>query len=118
MSRFNIMNHLKTIVYDETNMRLFDMYVTEINGGANIPPTLELMGTLSDEPIELDPTTMKRIAEYNKKKELKILNEEIKDAEMEKKQLQREIKILQAKLEKCNKFIDDTFDGFYDDEED
>ena len=60
--------------------------------------------------IELDPTTMKRIAKYNKEVEIEKLNEEIKIKEKEIKELDNKLKDKEKRWEKVKKYIANIYD--------
>lgn len=60
--------------------------------------------------IELDPTTMKRIAKYNKEVEIEKLNEEIKIKEKEIRELDNKLKDKEKRWEKVKKYIANIYD--------
>lgn len=114
-------NDYKVLVYDNNNMTLFngclksvehnDNFVettTLIDGERSYIPintTTEFVCLLDEKIIELDPTTMKRIAVYNKDVELKEYQDKIKDAKKELKNLKNELKNEQNKYEEVINFI-------------
>lgn len=63
--------------------------------------------------VELDETTMKRIAKFNKEKELEEINMKIKDAKKRLKNYEEKLKCESSRLvslhDAVNKFIDSDF---------
>lgn len=102
---------------ENDEMRVYDCYVSEVKRreGINFDCTsledtvTKTMYIPSDEATavfnirevvaELDPTTMKRIAKYNKDKELEELNNKIQSAEDRLKRLNDEMAEKEKKLE-------------------
>lgn len=64
--------------------------------------------------VELDPTTMKKIAKYNKEVELENIQREIKFKKDELKALEEEIKDRQDRISKIHELVE----KIYDDDED
>ena len=75
------------------------------------------------ENIELDPTTMKRIAAYNKTQECKRLDKEIKEKEEKIKELDEKLKDKEKRWKKVKEFVANIYEidldnDDYDDSDD
>ena len=130
---------------EKDEMRVYDCYISKVDHNPNVfdctmidDMTTRTMFIPNDEATavfnikevvaELDPTTMKRIARYNKDKELEELNYKIQSAEDRLKCLNAEMEEKEKKLELMQELLrqiweDDCFDeGKYshieDDDED
>ena len=68
--------------------------------------------------IELDPTTMKRIAVYNKQQECKRLDKEIKEKQEKIKELDDLLKDKEKRWDKVKSYIKKIYEINSDDEED
>lgn len=141
---------MKCILYDENNLTLEDYNVLQFNSAYN-PPIMECtpldsMGSTyvngllehtincvvdpTTKKIELDPTTMKKIAMYNKSVEFIKINEQIKEKERTKKYLENELNKLSdmsicikellheyidnSEYKDFEKFLKDKFSDNYD----
>lgn len=121
------------LFYDDNGMRVFDCSLFEIQppeqteidvAGLEDMQTYKIIRTgtkatasitLGEIKVELDPTTMKRIAKYNLGKDLEELNRQIKSREDRLKLLDEEMEIKENKLNFmqniCQKiWNDDCFD--------
>lgn len=117
-------NKFQVICYSEDDMRCYNVInatVTVENPEWDEPCSLDrqrisgLAETTIDfetsrVPIELDPTTMKRIAKYNKEVELESLNRKIEKKNEELKKLECEKQNLEKKLDNMKNFIKDFFE--------
>lgn len=68
--------------------------------------------------MELDPTTMKRIAVYNKQQECKRLDKEIKEKQEKIKELDDLLKDKEKRWDKVKSYIKKIYEINSDDEED
>lgn len=105
----HLFDNLKCILYDENNMRLYEAIIKSVSGEAS-SSSLNCEAVFIYEPteIELDPTTMIRIAQYNKSKELEEINDEIKRKKRELKELQNQTSSLNTKLEAIQDYLIDN----------
>lgn len=124
---------MQVILYDDKEMRAYGGYIAEWTQEyygeldatpleddhrkiITIPPTTaKAIVELRQQIIELDPTTMKRIAKYNLDKDFEELNHQIKSAEDRLKLLAKEMETKEKKLEfmqrTCQQiWNDDCFD--------
>lgn len=124
-----MMNDIKiprVLIYDDENMTYFvgDMISWEMSlyGYENIGETkAEILipnGQLVNN-IELDSTTMKRIAKFNKEQEIARLDEVIKEKEQKIKDLDDILQDRSKRVEKIKEFIANIYnipidDGEYD----
>nr|DAH23217.1 MAG TPA: hypothetical protein [Caudoviricetes sp.] len=71
----------QVIFFDDEDMKIYNVkdVVADVEGKTknNLQIKVELSLSVSSEPIELDPTTMLRIAKYNKEVEIEKLQEKI-----------------------------------------
>ena len=123
------MNDIKiprVLIYDDKNMRYFvgNMigWETSLYGYEDIGETkAEILiqnGQLVNN-IELDETTMKRIAKFNKEQEIAKLDEVIKEKEQKIKDLDDILQDRSKRVEKIKEFIANIYnipidDGEYD----
>ena len=70
------------------------------------------------ETIKLDETLMRRIAKYNKEKEIQKLDEKIKEKESEIKRLDDILKDRNKRVEKLKKYIAEIYDIDINDDDD
>lgn len=70
------------------------------------------------ENIKLDETLMKRIARYNKEKEIERLDEEIKEKQEKIKELDDVLKDREKRVQKLKKFVAEIYDIDVNDEDD
>lgn len=135
------MNNYKIIIYNDKEMNYVEGVLLEtivepqcvycdngyersshISGmkytfGANLGP--------NKETIQLDPTLMKRIAKYNKEKEIEKLEEKIKGKQKELKELETKIEDREKRWKKIQDYVaniydidlDDDDDDYYDDDD-
>ena len=120
------MNNYKIIIYNEEEMHYMEGMLLEINTepqyvcyengcerGSHILGMNYTFGTTlkpDTETIQLDPTLMKRIAKYNKEKEIEKLEEKIK-------RKQEKLKELESKVEdreKCWKKVQEYVTKIYE----
>lgn len=120
-------NGYKVIIYNDTEMETFQGILKSIETedmqfvqGETLdgtrysvpiqPRNMEIIAMVTDRVIELDPTTMKRIAMYNKSEDLKGLNDEIKKAKKRLKELKDDVKNQSEKLDNLKEFISHFID--------
>ena len=114
------MKNGQVIFYDDEDMKCFNVHIANIsidnclcdeNRKIHISaiPYEKIDVDISGQPIELDPTTMKRIAKYNKEKEIALLDKKIEKKEKEYHQLKDEVTMLSQKLENMQGFIEKYF---------
>lgn len=120
------MNNLKIIVYNDEELHYMEGYILNMecapqcvsydNGyerksyvggmnytfGANCEP--------DKETIQLDPTLMKRIAKYNKEKEIKKLDEKIKGKQEKLKELENKIEDREKRWKKIQDYVAKIYD--------
>lgn len=113
----------KLIYYDDENMKCYEVTICDIftnigsvdcvmdvtqcqtiKGKINVPFTQFQLGRSI---IELDPTTMQRIAKYNKEREIDLLNKKIEKKEKELKYLTERQTLLSRKLDSLQDFMQD-----------
>ena len=123
------MNDIKiprVLIYDDKNMRYFvgNMigWETSLYGYEDIGETkAEILiqnGQLVNN-IELDPTTMKRIAKFNKEQEIRRLDEEINKKKENIKELDDILQDKDKRVEKLKEFVANIYNiDINDDEED
>lgn len=128
------MNNYKIIIYNEEEMHYAEgilletscepEYVNYDNGyeqkshllgvnytfGTNLKPDTET--------IQLDPTLMKRIAKYNKEKEIEKLEKEIKRKQKKLKELEDKIEDREKRWEKIQDYVANIYDIDLDDDDD
>ena len=128
------MNNYKIIVYNDEEMHYAEgmlletsfepEYVNYDNGyerkshllgvnytfGTNLKPDTET--------IQLDPTLMKRIAKYNKEKEIEKLEEKIKGKQEELKELESKIEDREKRWKKIQDYVANIYDIDVDDDDD
>jgi len=133
----NEINKPKILIYDEDNIRYITGYcgftdvsceplerVEYIDGHSEYisPLSSNFSCSISNyeelNNIELDETTMKRIAKYNKEQECKQLDEKIKEKKEKIKELDDFLKDKEKRVEKLKKYIINIFDIDIDDDED
>ena len=134
ISQANILIYDKeNIKYIKGNMVSYDTqmdYITyeSINGDGQYFPngatiTISTSNDEELENIELDATTMKRIAKYNKETECKRLDEEIKKKQAQIKELDEKLTDKEKRWKKIKEYVaniyeidldDDDYDDFYD----
>lgn len=73
----------QVIFFDDEDMRVYNVQnvVADVEGKTknNLQAKVELSLSVSNEPVELDPTTMLRIAKYNKEVEIEKLQGKIEN---------------------------------------
>lgn len=81
--------------------------------------TLDIGHYNKDETIKLDETMMKRIAKFNKEKEIKKIDEEIKNKKKQLKELEEKIEDRQERWKKIQEFVAGIYDlDLADDDDD
>lgn len=121
------MNRTKVLIYNDNNISYIEGFLLNLETNPNVETVRDIYGTdrttissinynlLVSYPqqkdyIELDPTTMKRIAKYNKEVEIEKLNEEIKIKEKEIKELDNKLQDKEKRWEKVKKYIANIYD--------
>ena len=121
------MNRTKVLIYNDNNISYIEGFLLNLEANSNVETGRYIDGTnrttissinynlLVSYPkqkdyIELDPTTMKRIAKYNKEVEIEKLNEEIKIKEREIKELDNKLQDKEKRWEKVKKYIANIYD--------
>lgn len=127
---------MQVILYDDKEMRTYGGYIVEWTEGCcqeldatllkdchrtiiRIPPiTAKAIVELRQQIIELDPTTMKRIAKYNLDKDFEELNRQIKSAEDRLKLLNEEMETKEKKLQTMQNICQQIWnDGCFDEDD-
>lgn len=80
---------------------------TEITG---MTYTIHVSYPMKKQCIELDPTTMKRIAKYNKEIEIEKLNEEIKNKKKQIKELDNKLHDREQRWQRVKNYIANIYD--------
>lgn len=131
-------NNLKILIYDDKNIKYKTGYCASIDVDCGMPIDVTspidshgkymapmnsvLTCSISNyeelNNIELDETTMKRIAKYNKEQECKRLDEKIKEKKEKIKELDDYLKDKEKRVEKLKKYIINIFDIDINDDED
>lgn len=115
------MNNYKIIIYNDEEMHYMEGYMVSLNStpqvasydngyerknvcygmeytfGANVEP--------DKETIQLDPTLMKRIAKYNKEKEIEKLEEKIKRKQEKLKELEAKVEDREKRWKKVQEYV-------------
>lgn len=121
------MNRTKVLIYNDNNIEYIEGFLLNRETNSNVETERYIDGKnrtiisninyslLVSYPeqkdyIELDPTTMKRIAKYNKEVEIEKLNEEIKIKEKEIKELDNKLQDKEKRWEKVKKYIANIYD--------
>lgn len=121
------MKGTKVLIYNDNNIEYIEGFLLNWEANPDVETERYIDGTnrtiissinynlLVSNPkqkdyIELDPTTMKRIAKYNKEVEIEKLNEEIKIKEKEIKELDNKLKDKEKRWEKVKKYIANIYD--------
>lgn len=121
------MNRTKVLIYNDNNISYIEGFLLNLEASSNVETVRDIDGTdrttissinynfLVSYPeqkdyIDLDPTTMKRIAKYNKEVEIEKLNEEIKIKEKEIKELDNKLQDKEKRWEKVKKYIANIYD--------
>ena len=121
------MKGTKVLIYNDNNISYIEGFLLNLEANPNVETGRDIDGmnrtTISSinynllvsypeqkDYIELDPTTMKRIAKYNKEVEIEKLNEEIKIKEKEIKELDNKLKDKEKRWEKVKKYIANIYD--------
>ena len=121
------MNRTKVLIYNDNNISYIEGFLLNLEANSNVETVRDIDGmnraTISStnynllvsypeqkDYIELDPTTMKRIAKYNKEVEIEKLNEEIKIKEKEIKELDNKLQDKEKRWEKVKKYIANIYD--------
>ena len=121
------MNRTKVLIYNDNNISYIEGFLLNLETNPNVETVRDIDGTdkttissinynlLVSYPeqkdyIELDSTTMKRIAKYNKEVEIEKLNEEIKIKEKEIKELDNKLQDKEKRWEKVKKYIANIYD--------
>lgn len=126
----------KILIYDEDKIQYITGYcgflnvynepeqVNYIDGHSEYLPSLssDFSCSISNyeelNNIELDETTMKRIAKFNKEQECKRLDEKIESKKAKIKELDDILKDKEKRVDKLKKYIINIFDIDIDDEDD
>ena len=122
-SKLTMYTKVKTIVYDDDNMAFYDMIVDGIDYApeiidcttrldnskkyiVGISPSYTLTGNIDDtNEIELDPNTMRRIARYNKEKELQRIQKQIENAKSKLEEVTKELNKQNDRLNSVKDYI-------------
>lgn len=121
------------IIYDEQEIHyiegdihefkidnVVDSYIAPDGMPRTIPISREFTfisnNAFDKDTIKLDDTMMKRIAKYNKEKELQKIEEQIKKKEEEIKKLDDILQDREKRVEKLKKFIEEIYDIDINDE--
>ena len=121
------MKGTKVLIYNDNDISYIEGFLLNLEASSNVETVRDIDGTnrttissmnynlLVSYPeqkdyIELDPTTMKRIAKYNKEVEIEKLNEEIKIKEKEIKELDNKLQDKEKRWEKVKKYIANIYD--------
>ena len=98
-----------TTLYDESSIRVIDKTIF----------TCEIDDTKQLDNVKLDPTTMKRIAKFNKEQEIKRLDEEINKKKEKIKELDDILQDKDKRVQKLKEFVANIYNiDINDDEED
>lgn len=127
---FGCGNNLKVILYDEDQMQCFGGYLSGITMGepdkvdihtleedneryikGRMNTTVDMTIELQHEIIQLDPTTMKRIAKHNLEKENEGLLNEIEKNKREVEELKKLYKNLQERLQTISDIGSDIWEN-------
>lgn len=120
---------MQCILYDEENMYVFDGEVVNIESDTQEIFTDNGIGFIKNngytakfqvgERIELDPTTMKRIARFNLEAENKKLNEEIEERKRVIEKLKNDAGNIIARIDSAKQavydILGDDFENFCED---
>lgn len=124
------------IIYDDKNMKYITGYVGSVETKCDavecryidgsmeyVQPmtsifTAEIGNSKCLDNIELDDTTMRRIAKFNKEQEIKRLDEKIKNKKEEIKELDNIIIDKDKRIEKLKKFVSELYDIEINDDDD
>lgn len=79
--------------------------------------TIQTSGFNEKENINLDPTTMKRIATYNKEAECKRLDEKIKDKKQQLRELEDKLSDREKRWDKVKSYITNIYEIDIDEED-
>lgn len=109
------------IFYDDENMEVYNVENVQVNNDMHYceePRRADMMPIVSlscvahtidfdtrFEKVELDPTTMRRIAKFNKEVEIKNLDKTIEDKKDELEEVRQEILKQEKKLESIKEFV-------------
>lgn len=128
------MNNYKIIIYNDDELHYMEGYLISTNSepqvesydngyeretvcygreytfGASVGPDTET--------IKLDPTLMKRIAKYNKEKEIEKLEEKIKRKQEKLKELEDKIEDREKRWKKIQDYVANIYDIDVDDDDD
>lgn len=121
------MNRTKVLIYNDNNISYIEGFLLNLEANPNVETgryidemnrttissiNYNLLVSYPEQKdyIELDPTTMKRIAKYNKEVEIEKLNEEIKIKEKEIKELDNKLQDKEKRWEKVKKYIANIYD--------
>ena len=121
------MKGTKVLIYNDNDISYIEGFLLNLKANSNVETVRDIDGmnrtTISSinynllvsypeqkDYIELDPTTMKRIAKYNKEVEIEKLNEEIKIKEKEIKELDNKLQDKEKRWEKVKKYIANIYD--------
>lgn len=96
-----------TTLYDES-IRVIDKTIF----------TCEIDDTKRLDNVKLDPTTMERIAKFNKEQEIRRLDEEIKEKKEEIKKLDDILQDKDKRVEKLKEFVANIYNIDINDDED
>lgn len=124
------MNNLKILIYDENNISYKVGYCASIDVDCGTPTDVtSLIGNYRKQilpmssvltcqisnyeelnNIELDETTMKRIAKYNKEIDIKKLDEEIEEKKEKIKELDNFLKDKEKRVDMLKKYVAEIYD--------
>lgn len=128
------MNNYKIIIYNDEEMHYMEGHIVSLNSAPQVesydvgyekryvPVKREFTFGASVEPdtetIKLDPTLMKRIAKYNKEKEIEKLEEKIKTKQEKLKELEDKIEDREKRWKKIQDYVANIYDIDVDDDDD
>ena len=122
-NKLDVYKKVKAIVYDDDDMAVYDMIVDSVNyspemiectSGADyykkyvVSPfhSYTLIGNIdTTNNIELDPNTMRKIAEYNKEKELQRIQDKIDKAKSNLEEVTKELNKQNDRLNSVKDYV-------------
>lgn len=128
-----MMKQTNILIYDYDNMSYMTGYCTSIDMSRNVETadrsldgvalkildrttfTCEVDDAKRMDNIKLDPTTMRRIAKFNKEQEIRRLDAEIKSKEAKIKELDDVLEDKQGRVDKIKEFVAHIYDIPLDD---
>lgn len=97
-----------TTLYDESSIRVIDKTIF----------TCEIDGTKRLDNVKLDPTTMERIAKFNKEQEIRRLDEEINKKKEKIKELDDILQDKDKRVRKLKEFVANIYNIDVNDDDD